>query len=163
VIHLDIRHDLTELARALKTEEDSKQLRKDLVRNLREAVQPAVREAKAEIRSMPSKGHAGMSLRSDVARRVGVQVKLSGRTVGVKVRTTATKVRGFTNAPRLLNSKKGWRHPNIGAGRRGQRDWVAEMGKPDWFDGPMRRGEPRYRKAVVAAVDDMAKRIARRH
>jgi hypothetical protein len=164
VIHLDIRHDLKDLARALKAEEDGKQLRKDLVKNLREAVDPAVKQAKASVKAMPSKGHAGLQLRRDVARRVGVQVRLGGRTVGVKVRTTATKVRGFTNAPRLLNTPKGWRHPNIGAGRRGQADWVAQRStRPGWFDDPMRAGEPRYRRAVTRAVEDMANRIARRH
>jgi hypothetical protein len=163
VIHLDIRHDLEQLARALKAEEDGKQLRKDLARNLRDAVKPAVQDAKATMRSMPSRGHAGPSLRADVARRTGVQVRLGGRTVGVKVRTTGTKVRGFTNAPRLLNSRKGWRHPNIGAGRRGQPDWVAQRSaRPGWFDDPMKRGEPRYRKAATDAVEAMARRIARR-
>ncbi|HEV2778695.1 MAG TPA: hypothetical protein VGX25_04770 [Actinophytocola sp.] len=164
MIHLDIRHDLRDLARALKAEEDGKQLRKDLVRNLKQAVDPAVKAAKAAVHAMPSRGHAGPSLRRDVARRTGVQVKLGGRTVGVKVRTTATKVRGFTNAPRLLNARKGWRHPNIGAGRRGQPDWVAQRSpRPGWFDDEMRRPEPRYRAAVVKAVEDMQNRIARRH
>lgn len=163
MIRLDIRHDLGDLARALRREEDGKQLRKDLVRNFREAVKPAVDEAKSSIRSMPSRGHAGLSLRSDVARSVGMQVKTGGRSVGVKVRARGTKVRGFTNAPRLLNSRKGWRHPNIGAGHRGQRDWVAQLGEPDWFDGPMRSHRTAYRRAAIKAMDDMAQRIARRH
>lgn len=164
MIHLDIKHDLVELARALKAEEDGKQLRKDLVRNLRTAVQPAAKGAKQAALAMPSKGHAGPSLRRDVAKRIGVQVKTGGRSVGVKVRATGTRVRGFTNAPRLLNSRKGWRHPNIGAGRRGQSDWVAQRSpRPEWFDKEMRRRDPEYQRAVRAAMDDMAKRIARRH
>lgn len=169
MIGLDVRHDLADLARAMKAEEDGKELRKDLVRNFKEAVAPAVDGAKASIRSMPSMGHAGLPLRSAVARSVAVQVKMGGRAVGVKVRARGTKVRGFTNAPRLLNSAKGWRHPNIGAQdrkgkpRRGQREWVAQRGKPDWFDGPVRHHRPEYRKAVIKAMDAMAVRIARRH
>ena len=162
MIRLEVKHDLNSLARALRREEDGKELRKDLVRNLRQAVAPAVDEAKGAIRSMSSRGHAGLSLRSAVARAVTVQVKTGGKAVGVKVRARGTTVRGFTNAPRLLNSAKGWRHPNIGAGRRGQRDWVAQVGKPDWFDGPLRRHHAEYRKAVIQAMDDMAQRIARR-
>lgn len=169
MIRLEVKHDLYDLGRALRREEDGKELRKDLVRNFKEAVAPAVNEAKASIRSMPSKGHAGLALRPAVAGSVAVQVKIGGRAVGVKVRARGTKVRGFTNAPRLLNSAKGWRHPNIGAQdrkgrpRRGQKEWVAQIGKPDWFDGPVRARRPEYRRAAIKAMDDMAERIARRH
>jgi hypothetical protein len=164
VIHLDIQHDLVKLGRALKAEEDGKQLKRDLVRNFKDALDPAVKEAKANMRAMPSRGHAGPKLRADVARRVGVQVKLGRRTVGVSMRATGTKVRGFSNAPRLLNKRSGWRHPNIAAGRRGQPDWVAQRSaRPLWFDDPVQHRRREFRRAAIKAVDDMANRIARRH
>src|SRR5947209_4575786 len=121
--------DLKALARRLRQLEDGKQLRKDLVRGLREAVKPAVDAAKASIRSMPTSGrrHAGPGLRAGVARAVTVQVRTSGRSAGVRVRARKTPgLRGFANAPKRLNRQAGWRHPVMGD----REAWVSQRGKP---------------------------------
>ena len=151
---------LISLARALKSEEDGKQLKKDLLRNLRNALKPVRDEVKAEINSMTSHGGShGLALRRTVARKVTVQTRLTGRSAGVKLIAKKTPdLRGFRNAPKRLNSKKGWRHPAFGD----REDWVQQMGKPDWFDGPVRRRRSEFRKAVAQVLDEMADRIKRR-
>lgn len=151
---------LRALGRAMKAEEDGKQLKKDLLRNLRQALKPVQDEVKREINSMSSHGGShGLALRRAVARKVTVQTRLTGRMAGVKLIAKKTKdVRGFINAPKRLNSKKGFRHPTFGD----REDWQQQMGKPDWFDGPVRRRRPEFRKAVSAVLDEMADRIKRR-
>jgi hypothetical protein len=151
---------LIALGRALKAEDDGKQLKKDLLRNLRQALKPVQDEVKREINSMGSHGgEHGMALRRTVARKVVVQTRMSGRSAGVRLIAKKTPgLRGFRNAPKRLNSKKGWRHPVMGD----REDWVHQMGKPDWFDGPVRARRSEFRKAVADVLDEMADRIRRR-
>jgi hypothetical protein len=149
---------LRALGRALRAEEDGKELRKELVKNMRQALKPAADEAKAAVKSMPSSGatHAGMSLRKAVAQKVAIEVRLGGRSVGAKVKAKKTpNVRGFSTAPKRLNRAKGWRHPFFGDTER----WYSQRGKPDWFDGPMRAGKSRYRQAVIDAMEATARKI----
>jgi hypothetical protein len=152
---------LRDLGRALRSVEDGKQLRKDLIRNIKAALKPSADEAKASIRSMPSAGvrRGGLSLRGQVAKRVVVETRLSGRSVGARVRAKKTpKARGFESAPKRLNRAAGWRHPFFGDTER----WYSQVGKPDWFDGPMRAGRSRYRKGVLDAMEKTAREIARK-
>lgn len=152
---------LLELGRALKREADGKQLRRDLIRELKKPLAPAVAEIKAGVMSVGSGGLPpadGEPLRPAVTRRIRAEVKLSGHAVGVRVRARRTEaVRGFRNAPKRLNSPKGWRHPVYGTDR-----WVVQIGKPHYFDEPLesRRGE--FRSAVLQAMDDTARRLTLR-
>jgi hypothetical protein len=167
--------DLADLATALKYEQNGAVMRRDLLRGLRAAVKPAAEEAKSSIMSMPagglrqqsngtwhlgSKKQAGGSMRRAIARQVKTEVALTGRAAKVKVKVKKKSMpRGFTNAPRAYNSAKGWRHPVIGTeGRR----WVQQIGKPGWFDYPLRSGKDRYRAAIERAMQDTADRIARK-
>jgi hypothetical protein len=152
---------LRDLGRALRSVEDGKQLRKDLIKNIKAALKPSADEAKSSIKSMSSTGvrRGGLSLRGEVARRVVVETRLSGRSVGARVRAKKTpRVRGFDSAPKKLNRPGGWRHPWFGE----RAWWFPQMGKPDWFDGPMRAGKSRYRKGVLDAMENTAREIARR-
>lgn len=152
--------DLVDLAQAIKYEDNGKALRRDLVRNLRTAVRPAVTQAKASIMSMPSSGlhPRGESLRSAIARQVTTQVSLTSRSAKVKVKVGRRGMpRGFRNAPKTTQLAKGWRHPIYGRDR-----WVPQIGRPGWFDVPMRSHRAEYRAAVEAAVRECADRIARK-
>jgi hypothetical protein len=152
---------LQDLGRALRSVEDGKQLRKDLMKNLRTALKPAVDQAKSTIRSMPATGvrHGGLSLRNEVAKKVTTEIRLSGRSAGARVRAKTTpNVRGFDTAPKRLNRAKGWRHPLF----KNRERWYSQIGIPGWFDRPMQAGKSRYRKAVLDAMDNTAREIARR-
>ena len=157
------RRDLDRIVRHLRAEENGAQLRRDLAKNIRHALRPAVAEAKASIRSMPSTGALGKAtgegLRQAIARRVRAEARLSGRAVGARVKVRKTGMpRGFENAAKRTNRAKGWRHPVFG-----NRDaWAHQIGKPEWFDGPMRANRAEYRRAVRKAMADAARRITRR-
>lgn len=148
------------LARAMREESDGKQLRKDLTKELREALVPARSAVRSSIMSMSSAGMSvGPSLRKSVAQKVTIQVRMSGKASGASLRTRTTpNIRGFDNAPKRLNRKRGWRHPVRG----NTEVWVTQLGKPDWFDDPIRRGRATYRGAVLAAMENAAKRIKSR-
>ncbi len=151
---------LVSLGRALKSEADGKALRRDLIRNLRKPLAPAVAEIKAGVMAIPAHGlpAKGEPLRPAVARKIATQVKLSGRAPGVRVKARKTEaVRGFRNAPKRLNSPKGWRHPVWG--NRGA-PWVTQIGRPHYFDEPLEHRRPEFRHAVVQAMEDTARRLS---
>lgn len=163
--------DLADLALAIKYEEDGAVMRREFVRNLRAAVRPAADEAKASIMAMPSRGllEKGGGLRAAVAKNVKTQVSLSSRQAKVKVRIPKGKYpRGFNNAPKSLQLPGGWRHPVVQRGLRGAEGplqaprWVQQIGKPGWFDVPLRSHREQYRRAVQEAANHTADRIARK-
>lgn len=157
--------DLVDLAIAVKYEEDGAVMRREFVRNLRAAVVPAAEEAKASIMSMPSTGlrQSGGSLRESVARQVKTTVSLTTKQAKVKVRVQKRKFpRGFKNAPKALQLPGGWRHPVVRRSGKGSPRWVEQVGKPGWFDIPLRSHRERYRAAVKAAMEHTANRIARK-
>jgi hypothetical protein len=147
------------VARALADEGDGKELRAELVRNLKAVVEPAAEEARANILGMRSGGipHAGESLRSAVAAGITTYVSL-GKNPAVGIKASKRNLpRGFVNAPKRLNSRKGWKHRVFG------RDvWVTQLGAPEWFDRPIERRRKQYERAVEKALEDVAHRISRK-
>ncbi|WP_228120683.1 hypothetical protein [Streptomyces fagopyri] len=151
---------LAALTRAIRAEEDGKQLRKELAAGMREALKPGANEAKGSIMSMSSAGlPTSPALRSAVARKIRPEVKLGGRWSGARVKAFKTKnVRGFPNAPKRLNRAGGWRHPVYG----NREVWVQQRGKVDWFDRAFQGREGAYKSGVEQAMENMARRIADR-
>jgi gas vesicle protein len=152
---------LAALVRAIRAEEDGKQLRKELARNMRDVLKPAAAEAKNAIMAMPSSGimPTAPALRTAIAKKIRPEVKLGGRWSGARVKAFKTKnVRGFPNAPKRTNRAGGWRHPVWGDRER----WVTQQGKIDWFDDAFKGREGPYKTAVEKAMEDMARRIANR-
>src|SRR5687767_6680391 len=136
---------LRDLARACRKESDGKEIRKDLIREMRGALNPARQDVRASIRSMPSQGvrHAGPKLRVAVAQKVIVLIKPGSKAPGARLVAKKTKsVRDFAHAPRRLNSRKGWHHAIFGGP-----EIVHQIGKPGWFDDPIKARYPQFRKA----------------
>lgn len=159
-VELTIEHRaLLELGRALKREADGKEMRRDLIRELKAPLAPAVAEIKSGVMAIGAGGlppGEGEPLRTAVVRRIRAEVKLSGKAIGVRVRARRTEsVRGFRHAPKRLNSAKGWRHPVHG----NTNQWVVQFGNPGYFDRPLehRRGE--FRNAVLQTMEATARRI----
>jgi hypothetical protein len=150
---------LLELGRALKREEDGKQLRRDLIRELKKPLAPAVAEIKSGVMAIGAGGlppGQGEPLRTAVVRRIRAEVKLSGKAIGVRVRARKTEaVRGFRHAPKRLNAAKGWRHPVHGNSDR----WVVQFGNPGYFDRPLEGRRSEFRGAVLEAMEATARRI----
>lgn len=149
------------LDRALRAEEDGKQLRKELAGNMREALKPAAELAKTGIMSMSSAGLSTSSppLRTAIAKKIRPEVKLGGRWSGARVKAKKTPgLRGFANAPKRTQRRGGgWRTLTFG-----HEPWRTQVGKQGWFDHAMEGREDEYRQAVFEAMEAMARRIADR-
>jgi hypothetical protein len=109
---------------------------------------------------MPSGSAASGSpaLGSYLASRVKAQVRLSGRSTGVAIRIGQTpNLRGFTFAAKRLN-RASWRHPVFG------HDVYVDQDSPieGYFDNTLEADKDHYRSAVLAVVEKMASRLARR-
>ncbi|MFD9319285.1 hypothetical protein ACFWDQ_16575 [Streptomyces sp. NPDC060053] len=157
---VETHQGLAALTRAIRAEEDGKQLRKELAANMREALKPGAAEAKSSIMAVSSAGlPTAPALRSSIARKIRPEVKLGGRWSGARVKAFKTKnVRNFPNAPKRMNRAGGWRHPVFG----NREVWAQQHGKTDWFDRSFEGREGVYKEAVEAAMENMARRLAAR-
>lgn len=152
---------LDAVVRAIRAEEDGKQLRKELAKNLRTELKPAAALAKSGIMSMGSSGpgHPAPGLRSAIARKIRPEVKLGGNWSGARIKAFKTpNLRGFPNAPKRTNRTAGWRHPVFG----NTETWVTQHGKDHWFDNAMEGHGDEYRQVIHDALEAMAQRIADR-
>jgi hypothetical protein len=152
---------LQAVRKAILAEADGKQLRKDLRTELKDAVSPGVSDVKGKLRSLANSGTSktqGQPLGSMLANKTKAGVRLSGRLTGVSVRIPRTPgVRGFTFAARWLNRGK-WKHPVFG------HKTEVEQTSPikGYFDETLAAGKDKYRRAVLEALEKMARRIAAR-
>lgn len=145
------------LSKALKAEANSALLRKDLIANLRAAVQPGVSAVQQKLSAIPSGSTPGNpSLGGYLKTRVKTQVRLTGTKAGVRVRIPQTpNIRGFKMAARRLN-RPSWRHPVYG------KAWVVQISPiPGFFDDTLAARKEEYRAAVIAACRKMSWRLGR--
>lgn len=150
---------LDALVRAVRAEADGKQLRKELAKNMRDALKPAAVQAKSGIMAMSSAGPGtAPALRSAIAKKIRPEVKLGGNWSGARIKAFKTRnIRGFANAPKRTNRARGWRHLTYG-----REPWQQQHGKTLWFDRAMEGDTNRYTQAVHEAMESMARRIADR-
>lgn len=158
---LQVTHEgLDALVRAIRREEDGKLLRKELAKEMREALKPGAAMAKSGIMAMPSAGTGmGPGLRAGIAKKIRPEVKLGGRWTGARVKAFKTPgLRGFANAPKRTNRRDGgWRTLTYG-----HEPWRTQYGKRHWFDEAFENDAAAYRAAVHEAMEDMARRLAAR-
>lgn len=148
------------LIAALKQYADGTKLRRELSRDVRRVLEPAAAAARASIMGMASGGvqEASEPLRTAVAGNVKVEGRLTGKAAGGRIRAKRTEsTRNFKHAPKRLNSKKGFRRKAFGGGK-----VIIQMGKPGWFDDPIRARRAEMRAAVIARYRAMANDIAMR-
>ena len=145
---------------AMTAEADGKALRRDLLREMRSAARPLVPDLQSAVRSLPdvSPAFAEPSLREAVAQQITVGARLTGRSTGVKVAVGTKKdPRGFRFAGRKLNRRSGWKHPVYG----NREAWVTQTGR-EWFEPTILQRREEMQRAVMDAVEAMARRIAAR-
>lgn len=157
--HLDVTTEGWDAVnRALRAEEDGKQLRKELAKNLREALKPAAAEAKTGIMSMSAAMTTSPALRPAIAKKIRPEVKLGGYWTGARIKAFKTRgLRDFPNAPKRTQRAGGWRTRTFG-----RDEWRTQHGKTKWFDRAMHPQSAAYKAAVAAALEAMAARIAAR-
>lgn len=153
------REGIQALAAALREEDDGRQLRRDLAKNMRSALGPTAERAKAAIMSMASAGlGSSPALRPAIAKKIKPEVKLGGRWTGARIKAKKTPaLRSFANAPKRTQRAAGWRTQTYGNGV-----WRTQFGKLKWFDRSMEGAGPPAREAVHEAMEAMARRIAER-
>jgi hypothetical protein len=151
---------LDALVKAIRKEADGKLLRKELAKNMRDALKPGAVMAKSGVMSMRSAGlGTGPSLRSGIAKKIRPEVKLGGRWSGARVKAFKTPgLRGFANAAKRTNRRNGgWRTLTYG-----HEPWRTQEGKRQWFDRAFENDADAYRQAVHEAMEDMAARLISR-
>ncbi|MEV6571871.1 hypothetical protein [Streptomyces sp. NPDC051577] len=148
------------LVRALRAEADGKELRKELAKNMRNALRPGAEQAKSAIMGMSSAGPGtSPALRSAIAKKIRPEVKLGGSWSGARVKAFKTRTaRGFVNSPKRTNRPRGWRHLVYGRAD----SWVTQHGPAHWFDHALIYDTARYKRAVHEAMEATAERIANR-
>jgi hypothetical protein len=151
--------DLARVGRLLRAESDGKELRKQLVKELKGAAEPAVGAARSAVMTIPGGGAARPALRPAIAKKIRPEVKLSGRWTGIRIKAKKTPaLRNFPNAPKRTQKSGGWKHRVFGS----DRVWVIQHGKPDWFDGAMQGHADDYKRAVREVLDRYAADLAAR-
>ena len=156
--------DLKDLNRAFKGVADGKALRKELTTGLRNVLRPIVPEVRAAFKASPSMGHGGMSrvqasrtdLRALLAKATRVEVKLTGRQAGARIRVDGRRMpSGLRGLPKAWEAEGGarWRHPTWGNRQR----WVQQRSRPLFYRIVAPKAEGAARQ-----VEEIANRIVRK-
>lgn len=167
-----------ELAKRLKANgPKGKQLRKKLRGKIADAGRPVVDEVRTAVRGLNVTSHGGGTAQRrafNVSRATTARAKRSAarRSAGLRdsvaaatrLQITAKGVRISVNSsrlpldqknlPRHLDSAKGWRHPVFG----NTSNWVSQKGGP-YFGATIRRRAPKFRQAVLDAMNETAREI----
>jgi hypothetical protein len=157
--------DLRDLNKAFKGVADGKELRAELRTGLRDILKPIVPEVRAAYRASPSMGHGGMSraqmarpdLRALLAKATRVEVKLTGRQAGARIRVDGRKMpSGLRGLPKAWEAEGGarWRHPAWG---RRRDPWIQQRPRPLFY----RIVEP-HAEPAARAVEEVAGRVLKK-
>lgn len=150
----------------------TKELRKNLSKQLRIAAKPAIADVKTTVRSLPvrsiggggtaqRRAHRGgkgraHGLRASIAAGVRLEVRYGDRP-DVKIVVRPNLPADQRTLPRHLNKPGGWRHPVYGHRDR----WVKQVGGP-YFDRVIFAHRQQMVTDVVKALDATAQTIAAR-
>lgn len=149
-------------------------LRLEMAAAIRATAQPIVAEVRSAVMAIPTGGshgggtfaraaHAtrttrrGHGLRATIAAATGMQVRTTGKSVGVRIRINVAKLPPDQRTlPGHLDSPTGWRHPVFGD----TNVWVHQDGHP-YFKVTIQRHHAQARAQVEAAMDATAVKLTR--
>lgn len=155
-IDSDIQAQMRRLGIVLRTHSEGKTLKKDISKRLRKIAGPLAKEQKTRVLRLPSKGHAGTSMRQAIARQTRAATRWGGKDVGVSVIQRARGMpRDFNMAGRAFNREEGW-HPTTLGGESVHQ----QMTPTGWFDDVTMGVRPEAAREVRDALDDLAAKIA---
>lgn len=150
-----------------------KDLRKDLLKELRKAGRPTVLDVRRAVLATPSSGvpggstshQGGVGLRQAIARATGLSISASGA-ASIRIRVNSKKVTPGT-LPKYLDGElpafKGrWRHRTFGWGTwpDGTSAWHPQDSHPFFFR-TVRSHADEFREACLAAMEATAEKLAR--
>jgi hypothetical protein len=139
-------NQLDALSKRLKAAgSEGKQLRKELLKAIRDAAKPAVGDVKRSVdQRIPSSGGLARKVRVGI----GVRTRASGPKTGVRI-VARNKINvEALNAGRL-------RHPVFG----NTNVWVQQRVEPGWFTKPIEARQDEIRGSVVDAIDRIARKV----
>ncbi|HEY5990543.1 MAG TPA: hypothetical protein VIV12_29750 [Streptosporangiaceae bacterium] len=159
--------DLKALNRAFKKAADGKELRAELRTGLRNVLKPIVPEVRAAFKASPSMGHGGMSrksrdradLRVLLAKATRVEVKLTGRQAGARIRVDGRRMPdGLKGIPKAWEAEGGarWRHPAWG----NRNVWVQQRSRPLFYRIVAPKGE-RAAKEIERVANRVVAKLER--
>lgn len=135
--------DLKRVARELKAAGDG-QLRRDLLRGIRESVKPGIPEVRA-------------SAASTLPKRGGLADRVAGQQYAVRTSLAAGRVSVLGKGMKeLIDIDKGkLRHPLFG----NREKWIGQSVEPGFFTKPLEARGPSIRTAVLKVISDVARKI----
>jgi hypothetical protein len=152
----DMRKAMNHLARVFAKAENGKQLKRELSKRLREILKPLVDQRRAAVLALPSKGHAGPSMRQAIARQTRAATRWRGKNTGVSVIQRARSMpRSFNMAGRAFNREMGWTPTTLGGIKEHQ-----QMRPANWFDGKVKEDRPLARRQIEKAIGDASDKMA---
>jgi hypothetical protein len=160
--------DLKALNKAFKGVADGKVLRKELTDGFRGVLKPMVPEVRAAFKASPSMGHGGMSkaqqsrpdLRALLAKATRVEVKLTGRAAGARIRLDGRRMpSGLRGIPKAWEGEAGarWRHPAWG---RRTDAWIQQRPRPIFYKNVAPKAE-RAAKEVERIANEVVRKLER--
>lgn len=145
-------NQLADLARDLKSEANGREIRRDLLKGIRDAAKPLAKEAapKAAREGLPKKGGLNEYVASS---KFAVRTRTSGKSAGVRIVGSKPPKHDLAAMDRGALRHKVYGHDV----------WVHQSITPGWWTDGMSDEVvlAAMRKEVLAVLDEVARRIAR--
>lgn len=163
-MRVDTANKLSRLARDLR-EAGHKELRKKLLKELRSAGKPVVKDVRAAVAATPSAGvrggrtahQGGAGLRATIAKATGMSISTSGN-ASIRIRVNNKRVEPAT-LPKYLDGElsrfSSWRHKTFGKDefKDGRSAWFPQSSHPYFFT-TVKGHRDDFRKACIEAIND---------
>lgn len=156
---------LRRLAKDLRKHEEGREIRKGVVRSLKDVANEVVRAEKAAVLALPSKGENARRGRRSLRRRFATatqsRVRASGKDAGVSVLINPKRMpEGQQNLPAYWNRERGYerlRHPVFGD----PDTWVQDQHVTPWFYETARPYETVTQRRLIGVLDAAARDLER--
>jgi hypothetical protein len=143
--------------RSMKTAEGGKLIKRKVSAKLRKVAKPLVDVQKERVLRLPSRGHAGPSMRQAIAKRTKASTRWGGKNAGISIVQRGTGMpRDFRLAGRAFNREEGWNPTNLAGETTHQQVRPAE-----WFDQPTKGMRPTIKHEMIQALEEAADTMAR--
>lgn len=152
----DLKAAMNHLARAFAKASDGKVMKRALSKQLRGLMKPLLDSRKAAVLRLPSKGHAGPSMRQAIAKQTRAATRFSGKNTGISIIQRGRSMpRDFNMAGRAFNREEGWYPQNLGGVQEHQQIRPAQ-----WFDDQIKSDRALVRREIIKAIGEASDKMA---
>lgn len=134
-----------------------KELRKQLLRRIRDAGKPVAHDMKAGLRAqLPNKG--GLANRGGRA-PVGIRTRAAGKQAGIRIQASGSKKTLTARTLKGLDESGSWRHPVFGD----RKKWAGqtEGAVQGWFTEQAEDAKPEMQREILAAMHEITEQIVK--